>query len=159
MCSTLEAAGVSLYCNTLVTFVSENGDGAGVFRAMMYEEVRMVIDDKTRRSPRPANLTLPRVTVLFPTLFTVIHELITISSYTRTLVVSIHHGRLLCSVQLGAACYKIPAPWYSGRYWVRGSSRKVDANTEHQTMPTRLAIALSRTSIPCTSIPTRCLSF
>jgi hypothetical protein len=67
---------------------------------------------------------------------------ITIHSHSITA----HYGRLLCSLQLGTACHQVPAPWYSGCYWVRGPSRKVDAKTDFQTMSTRLAITLPRTS-------------
>jgi hypothetical protein len=95
------------------------------------------------------NDILPRV-LHFPTLVFVNHQLITITHiipHTRTLVQSIHHGRLLCSIQFGAACHKIHAPWNSPRYWVRGTNRKIDVDADFQTMSTRLALTL-----PCASI-------
>jgi hypothetical protein len=92
-------------------------------------------------------MTVPRVIGLFPTLVTSIPQGITHQTSNRTLVHSTYHGRLLRSVQLGTARHKIPAPWYSSRYWVREPNRTVDGDADFQTMPTRLAITLPRTSI------------
>jgi hypothetical protein len=89
-------------------------------------------------------MTLPRV-VLFPTLCTVISS----THYLYHPTLAFHYSPIWQTSRQCSTRYRLSQDSCSlvqRSNWVRGPSRKVDANADLQTMPTRLAITLPRTS-------------